>query len=125
MPGSPFSTFQESMGAELDRAALDQIFERTRNAAYEIIERKRSTYYAIGLALRTIVETVLRDQRTVLTVCTPLHGTFGVDGIALSLPTIVGHGGAERLLETPMSSGEIVAFRQSGEILKTQLESVR
>jgi len=112
-------------GNGVDRAALDQIFERARNAAYEIIERKRSTYYAIGLGLRTIVEAVLRDQRTVLTVCTPMRGTFGVDGIALSLPTLVGHGGAENVLEIPMSTDEIAAFRQSGEILKAQLESVR
>ncbi|MGO8873833.1 MAG: L-lactate dehydrogenase [Acidimicrobiales bacterium] len=112
-------------GNGVDRDALDQIFERTRNAAYEIIERKRSTYYAIGLGLRTIVEAVLRDQRTVLTVCTPMRGTFGVDGIALSLPTLVGHGGAENVLEIPMSTDEIAAFRQSGEILKAQLESVR
>jgi L-lactate dehydrogenase len=112
-------------GNGVDRDALDQIFERTRNAAYEIIERTRSTYYAIGLGLRTIVEAVLRDQRTVLTVCTPMRGTFGVDGIALSLPTLVGHGGAENVLEIPMSTDEITAFRQSGEILKAQLESVR
>ncbi len=109
----------------MDRAALDQIFERTRNAAYEIIERKRSTYYAIGLGLRTIVEAVLRDQRTVLTVCTPMRGTFDVDGIALSLPTLVGHGGAEKVLEIPMNTDEVAAFRRSGEILKAQLESAR
>ena len=90
--GSRFWTLLEPMANVWDRAVLDRIFESTRNAAYEIIERKRSTYYAIGLGLRTIVDTVLRDQRTVLTVCTPMHGTFGVDGIALSLPTVVGHG---------------------------------
>ncbi len=123
--GVPLIDLAGADGSGVDRAALDRIFESTRNAAYEIIERKRSTYYAIGLGLRTIVETVLRDQRTVLTVCTPMHGTFGVDGIALSLPTVVGHGGAEKLLEIPMSSEEIAAFRQSGEILKAQLESVR
>jgi L-lactate dehydrogenase len=112
-------------GSGVDRAALDQIFERTRTAAYEIIKRKGSTYYAIGLGLLTIVEAVLRDQHTVLTVSTPMRGTFGVDGIALSLPTIVGHGGAENVLEIPMSADELAAFRRSGEILEAQLDSVR
>ncbi len=102
--GVPLADYAGPAGTGMDRAALDQIFERTRNAAYEIIERKRSTYYAIGLGLRTIVEAVLRDQRTVLTVCTPMRGTFDVDGIALSLPTLVGHGGAEKVLEIPMNS---------------------
>jgi L-lactate dehydrogenase len=112
-------------GKTVDQHALDEIFERTRNAAYEIIERKRSTYYAIGLGLRTIVEAVLRDQRTVLTVCTPMRGKFGVHDIALSLPTLVGHGGAEKVLEIPMGKDEIAAFGRSGEILKAQLQTIR
>jgi L-lactate dehydrogenase len=123
--GVPLADVGGPDGKAVDQHALDQIFERTRDAAYEIIERKRSTYYAIGLGLRTIVEAVLRDQRTVLTVCTPMRGTFGMHDIALSLPTLVGHGGAEKVLEIPMSKDEIAAFGRSGEILKSQLESMR
>jgi L-lactate dehydrogenase len=107
------------------REALDRIFDQTRDAAYEIIQRKKSTYYAIGLGLRTIVEAVLRDQRSVLTVSTPMKGIFGVEGMALSLPTIVGHGGAEKVLEIPMSADEVAAFRKSGELLRAQYQSVR
>ncbi len=103
--------------------SLGRIFEQTISAAYEIIQRKRSTYYAIGLGLRTIVEAVLRDQQSVLTVCTPLQGTYGVEGMALSLPTIVGHGGADRLLEIPLSEDEIQAFQKSAETLRTQYQS--
>ena len=84
----------------------------------------RPSYYAIGLGLRTIVEAVLRDQHTVLTVTTPMSGMFGVHGISLSLPTIVGHGGAEKVLEIPMSTEEHTAFRKSGETLKAQLQSI-
>jgi L-lactate dehydrogenase len=108
----------------VDRATLDGIFKQTRDAAYEIIRRKRSTYYAIGLGLRTIVEAVLRDQRTVLTVCTPMQGMYGVQGIALSLPTIVGHGGAETVLEIPMNPEEVAGFQKSGDILLDQLKSL-
>ena len=105
-------------GRGYDRAALDDVFERTRNAAYEIIKRKRATYYAIGLGLLTIVEAILRDQRTVLTVSSPLDGPFGVSGIASSLPTIVGHRGAEEVLSIPMSPTETEAFRHSAATLK-------
>lgn len=122
--GVRLADFAGPDGQRVDHATLDGIFERTRNAAYEIIQRKRSTYYAIGLGLRTIVEAVLRDQHTVLTVTTPMRGLFDVHGISLSLPTIVGHGGAEKVLEIPMSPGELTAFRNSGAILKAQLESI-
>jgi L-lactate dehydrogenase len=123
--GIPIRDVAGPDGLQPDHDALDALFERTRDAAYQIIQRKRSTYYAIGLGLRAIVEAVLRDQHTVLTVSTPMRGAFGVEGIALSLPTVVGHGGAEQVLEIPMSPAEIAAFRHSAATLKAQLDAIR
>ena len=101
--------------------ALDSIYEQTRTAAYEIIKRKKATYYAIGLGLLTIVEAILRDQNTVLTVSSPLHGQYGVDGIAISLPTIVGRNGIEEVLNLPISDEELAAFQASASTLKARL----
>jgi len=69
--------FVGANGQGYDQAALDQIFDQTRNAAYEIIQRKRATYYAIGLGLLAIVEAIIRDQHTVMTVSSPLSGEYG------------------------------------------------
>ena len=124
LAGIPIRDVAGPDGLAPDHDSLDAIFERTRTAAYEIIERKQSTYYAIGLGLRAIVEAVLRDQNTVLTVSTPMRGAFGVEGIALSLPTVVGHGGAELVLEIPMSPAEVAAFRHSAETLRAQLAAI-
>jgi L-lactate dehydrogenase len=123
--GIPIRDVAGPDGIQPDHAALDAIFVRTRDAAYEIIQRKRSTYYAIGLGLRAIVEALLRDQHTLLTVSTPMQGAFGVEGIALSLPTIVGHGGAEQVMEIPMNAEEIAAFRHSADTLRGRLDSIR
>jgi L-lactate dehydrogenase len=123
--GIPIRDVAGPDGIQPDDAALDAIFVRTRDAAYEIIERKRSTYYAIGLGLRAIVEALLRDQRTILTVSTPMEGAFGVEGIALSLPTVVGHGGAELVMEIPMNAEEVAAYRHSAATLKAQLDAIR
>ncbi len=108
-------------GRGYDKAALDAILEKTRHAAYEIIQRKRATYYAIGLGLRAIVEAILRDQRSVMTVSTPLQGQHGVEGISISLPTVVGRRGAEEVLSLPMNEEEVTAFRQSAATLKERL----
>ena len=93
----------------------------TRDAGYAIVERKGSTYYAIGVAVLTVVEAILRDQRTVLTVCAPMQGQFGVAGMALSLPTVVGHSGAEEILDIPMDQDEVALFQKSAQLLRSRL----
>jgi L-lactate dehydrogenase len=104
-----------------DQAALDHIFDQTRNAAYAIIQRKKATYYAIGVGLLAIVEAILRDQHTVLTVASPLTGQYGVTDMAISLPTIVGRRGIEEVLNLPLSTGELAAFQGSTQTLKDRL----
>ncbi|HWQ14294.1 MAG TPA: L-lactate dehydrogenase [Roseiflexaceae bacterium] len=116
--------FHTAGGRGYDEVAMQQIFERTRDAAYEIIRRKRATYYAIGLGLLTIVEAVLRNQRTVLTVSTPMQGQYGVTGTALSLPTIVGRGGAEEVLTLAITSEEVAAFQRSAAVLEEHLRQL-
>lgn len=111
-------------GRGYDQAAMDSIFAQTRDAAYEIIKRKRATYYAIGLGLLTIVEAILRDQRTVLTVSTPMTGQYGVSDISISLPTIVGRGGAEEVLNLVIAPEEEQAFRHSAQVLHDRLSQL-
>ena len=113
--------FVGANGRGYDRPALDAIFEQTRNAAYEIIQRKRATYYAIGLGLLTLVEAILRDQNTVLTVSSPMRGQYGVDGIAISMPSIVGRTGVGEVLNLTISDEELAAFQSSAQTLKERL----
>jgi L-lactate dehydrogenase len=117
--------FVGANGQEYDRAALDRIFEQTRNAAYEIIQRKRATYYAIGLSLLSIVEAILRDQHTVMTVSSPLSGQYGVSDISISMPTIVGRKGVEEVLNLPLNKSELEAFQGSAQTLKDRLAELK
>jgi L-lactate dehydrogenase len=119
--GVPVMDYCGPSGRRLSPEIMAELLERTRRAGYEVIQRKQSTYYAIGLALLRIVEAILRDQRTVMTVSTPLGGRFGIDGMSLSLPSVVGHNGVENVLEIPMNDAEVGAFRASGQALKTRL----
>jgi L-lactate dehydrogenase len=122
--GVPLKDFVSATGQGYDEAKLHEILEQTRNAAYEIIKRKKASYYAIGLGLLRIVEAVLRDQHTVMTVSSPLAGQYGVSGIANSLPSIVGKNGIEGVLEVPMNDDEREKFRASSQILKDRLAQV-
>src|SRR5215211_5055971 len=113
--------FVGANGQGYDWAALEAIFEQTRTAAYEIIKRKKATYYAIGLGLLTIAEALLRDQHIVLTVSSPMVGRYGVEGIAISMPSIVGQRGIEEVLHLPISDAERAAFQRSAQTLKERL----
>lgn len=112
-------------GQGYEPVAMDRIFDQTRNAAYEIIQRKKATYYAIGLGLCYIVEAILRDQHTVMTVTSPLSGLYGVEGISVSMPAIVGSTGVEEVLNLPISATELAAFQHSAQMLKDRLAEIR
>jgi len=110
---------------KFDQAKMDEIFVQTRDAAYEIIQRKGATFYAIGAGLMRIVEAILRDQSTVLSVSSLIDRYYGIDDVYLSVPAVVDRGGVEALLRLELDEMEIVGLRRSAEVLKstiTQLE---
>lgn len=105
-------------GIDYDEAAMDEIFRQTRDAAYHIIKRKGATYYAVAAGLMRIVEAVLRDQHTVLSVSSLIDDYYGLGDVCLSLPTVVNRGGIERVLRLGLSESEVVALRRSAQVLK-------
>lgn len=93
-------------------------------AAYKVIAGKGATNYAIGLSGARIVEALVRDENAVLPVSTVLAGQYGIDGVALSLPSVVGRGGVHSVLETPMDDGELAALHHSADTLRASLDSL-
>ena len=108
-----------------DQEDMNKLFLSVRDAAYEIIKRKGATYYAIGLGLLSIVESILGDYRSVLSVSTLMMGQYGVRNICLSLPCVVGGNGIEEILMLNLSKEEEEGFRASAEKLKTTLSSLQ
>ena len=100
------------------------IFTGTRDAAYEIISRKGATYYAVAAGLLRIVEAILRDQNTVLSVSSLVRDAEGVGDVCLSLPTIVNRGGVERVLRLELSAQERERLRASAQILRATIDQL-
>jgi L-lactate dehydrogenase len=122
--GMPLQAFAAANGRPHDQAALDAIFARTRDAAYEIIERKGSTHFAVAAGLLRIVEAILRDQRTVLSVSSRLDGSMGLGDVFLSLPAIVGRAGVERVLHLPLADDERAGLTRSAAVLRDALATL-
>lgn len=116
--GMRLPMFCAANGMSCQDDALDHIFQQTRDAAYEIIERKGSTYYAIGTGLVRIAEAIIRDQSTVLSISSYIEDYYGIDDVYISLPTIVDRGGAERTLRLELSNEEIAGLQNSAKVLK-------
>jgi len=93
-----------------ERGEIDSL---VRRAAYHIIAGKGATYYGVGSALAQLVEVILRDQRSILTISTPLEQVYGVSDVTLSLPHLVGGSGVLDTLLPQLSSEEAVALEAS------------
>lgn len=120
----PIAAFSAQRGRPFDAYIQERVADEVCHAAYEIIERKGATYYAIGLAIRHVVEAILRDQNTILTVSTLLTGQYGISDICLSLPSIVDHDGVEVVFEPPLSADELAALQRSAQVLKETVRAV-
>jgi L-lactate dehydrogenase len=115
--GLPIGEFCAQRGRDCLQEMESEVAEKVARAAYEIIERKGATYYAIGLAVRHIVEAIVRDQNTVLTVSTLMTGQLGMSDVCMSLPCVVDRGGVEVALVPAMSVEEEAAVRRSAQLL--------
>jgi L-lactate dehydrogenase len=100
------------------------IYEKVKNSAYEIIRKKGATYYAVALAVKRITECLLRDERSILTVSSLFTGEYGIDGVCISAPVIVGANGAEQVLRLNLSGDELAALRRSADAVKRHIAEV-
>jgi L-lactate dehydrogenase len=123
--GIPLEQFCLEHGEKYDSEHLTKLFEKVKNAAYEIIELKGRTYYAIGLGLTRIVESILRDENAILTVSSLLQDYYGVSDICLSVPSIVNREGIRTALKLPLSKSELESFRKSASMLKEIANSLK
>ena len=111
-------------GMKYDRQYLDQIFEQVKNAAYKIIDFKGSTYYAIGLGLTRIVESIIRDENAILTVSSLLQDYYGVSDVCLSVPSILNKDGIVQNIKLSLEDAEIKMFQKSASIIKKLIRSL-
>ena len=122
--GMPLADFGRANGIGHDQGSLQQIFESTRDAAYQIIELKGATSFAVAAGLVRIVEAILRDQSTVLSVSSLICDYYGIDDVYLSVPTVLGRRGVERTLRLAMSAEEASGLRHSAELLRATIATL-
>lgn len=103
---------------------LEEIYTKVQQAAYEIINRKKATYYGIGLGLTKIVKAILNDEKEILTVSTYLDGNYGHSGLYIGVPAILGNKGVNDILDIPLSEEEQKKFDCSFEVLENMKKEI-
>lgn len=103
---------------------LDRIYHEVRDSAYEIIQRKGATYYGIAMAVARIAECIVKNEHAMLPVSVLLEGQYGLEGLCLSIPSIVGYDGVETVLEIPLAASEQQALLDSAKQIKKVIRKI-
>lgn len=116
--GIPLNHFCELRGYFDHMESMDRIYQSVRDSAYEIIEKKGATYYGVAMAVCRITESVIRNEHSIMPISVYLDGLYGLHDICLSIPTVVGQEGAEKVLDIPLDLMEMGKLVYSAEELK-------
>ena len=122
--GVPINTFCEMRGHFNHDEATERIAENVKNSAYEIIAKKKATYFGVAMAVRRICEAIIRDEKSILPVSNLMHGEFGISDISLSMPAIVGAHGVENRIPITLDEEETEKLQSSAGTLKKIIEEV-
>lgn len=109
----------ETRTGRLGAEARDRIAHEVVHAAYQIIEGKGATNYAVALAVSRIIESIVRDERRVMPVSTLLDDWQGIGDVCLSVPTVVSREGPGERLEVPLSDAERAALQASADKIRS------
>jgi L-lactate dehydrogenase len=119
--GLSLEEFCRARGVVFDRAALDELALRTRNAYYRIVGQKGATFYGIASGLVRVVRCILRDQNTVLTVASRMPEALGLGDVTMSFPTIVNSQGIGGVVPLKLDPAEQRALASSAEAIRRQI----
>lgn len=122
--GIPVNDFCEMRGHFDHEGSMKRIADNVKNSAYEIIAKKQATYYGIAMSVKRICECIVRDEKSILPVSSMLHGLYGIDGIALSMPAIVGADGIETHVPISLDEKETAALLASAKTLTEVAQSL-
>jgi len=122
--GIPIHSFCESKGFFNHDEAMIKIASEVKNSAYEIIKRKRATYYGVAMATKRIVEAIILDQKSIIPVSRIINNKYGINDVALSMPAIIGKNGVESEVPISLSKEEENELKKSAETLKNVLKEI-
>lgn len=103
----------------------DAIFARTKTSGAEAIKKKGGAGFAVGLAIAEVIHAIVLDSRRILPVSSMQNGCYGLHDVSISVPTVIGRSGILGTCEIELQPKELQGLRNSAEVLRHTLESVK
>ena len=122
--GSHINHFCELRGHFNHEEAMERLAQEVRDSAYEIIERKGATYYGVAVAVKRIATAIVKDEHAVLPVSSLMQGEFGLNDLCLSIPTVIGQNGVEKVVDIYLNNDENDKLQSSARALKEVLDDL-
>jgi L-lactate dehydrogenase len=102
----------------------EELFKKTRGSGAEVIKLKGGAGFAVGVSIAEVIHAIARDSRRILPVGTVQSGAYGIRDVCLSVPTVLGHGGAISVVEVDLWPKELAALQHSGQVLRETIDQV-
>lgn len=122
--GIHINHFCELRGHFNHEEAMERLAQEVRDSAYEIIERKGATYYGVAVAVKRIATAIVKDEHAVLPVSSLMQGEFGLNDLCLSIPTVIGQKGVEKVVDIYLNNDENDKLQSSARALKEVLDDL-
>ncbi|MCC7086884.1 MAG: lactate/malate dehydrogenase family protein [Pirellulales bacterium] len=102
----------------------NELFTRTKGSGAEVIKKKGGAGFAVGLAIREVIEAIALDRHAILPVSSLQSGCYNLQNVAISVPTVVGRGGVLATHEIELWPKELQALKRSGQVLRETIDLV-
>ncbi len=122
--GIHINHFCELRGHFNHEEAMERLAQEVRDSAYEIIERKGATYYGVAVAVKRIATAIVKNEHAVLPVSSLMQGEFGLHDLCLSIPTVIGQQGVEKVVDIYLNNDENEKLQTSAKALKDVLDGL-
>ena len=122
--GIPMDEYCENVGLEWGDAQKQALYDEVRNMGASIIEAKGKTHYGIATCVCSLADAVLDQRLTIAPVTSPLQGEYGINDVAISIPSIVGVNGVEHRLKEHLSEEEFRMLKASAAKMRETLDSI-
>lgn len=122
--GIHINHFCELRGHFNHEESMERLAQEVRDSAYEIIKRKGATYYGVAVAVKRIATAIVKDEHAVLPISSLMQGEFGLNDICLSIPTVIGQNGVEKVVDIYLNNDENDKLQTSAKALKDVLDGL-